>query len=79
MPIVQFHLKRSHEQLRLATSNLQDALRIAKLRGYGANYIAAINKALIDSQAVCLHVGNITTLILQRDESDPLTPSEKEN
>ena len=79
MPIVQFHLRRAHEQLRLGTSNLQDALRIAKRQRCGPDYTNAINKALTDCQAVCLHVGNVATCILQRDESDLLSPIRKED
>ena len=79
MPLVQFHLKRSHEQLRSATSNLQDALRIAKSSRYTQTWLDAIAKALTDTEITCLRIGNIITCIARCDESRLPTLTEKEN
>ncbi len=79
MSLVQFHLKRSHEQLRLATGNLQDALRIAKSKHYTQTWLNAIAKGLTDTEITRLHVGNVITCIARRDESRLLAPVEKES
>jgi len=73
MPLVQFHLKRSHEQLRSATSNLQDALHIAKQQGYGSDWLDAIRRARAQNDETERQVANILANIHPPDALTPLS------
>ena len=72
MPIVQFHLKRSHEQLCLATSNLQDALCIAKSMHYGIERTHPIATALARTKEALRHAERAADANVEREVGDGL-------
>jgi len=66
MATVQEHLETAAATLTTALLDLECALTHAQTRRYPQNWIDAITKARSDTQAVCIHTGNVATCLADR-------------